>query len=230
MLLIVSENARSSRALTDVVREMSLSMSAYSNPNRLRDLMTGEARRIVLLSEKDLTDEVVTVLTDSVENVQFAVIVASDRDDLRSAAGAELVDRLVELPTVEWAGKEYDFDALATGRGELCGLEKLEFVGQGIGTGIDYLEAKLHYRIGINNVPVFVVQQILRRIEQTVSNQLAMYVEQADQHLGQLLLEWRLVGERPGHHQSIICNRMSKHITLEQPELFRAGKRGLGTG
>lgn len=113
MLLIVSENARGSRALANLVREMSLSLSAFPDAGKLKKLMAGEARRIVLIGEKDFRDDVVDVLTEAGERLRFGVIVAADRKNLRSAAGAELVDRLMELPLVEWAGEEVDYDRLA---------------------------------------------------------------------------------------------------------------------
>ncbi len=113
MLLIVSENARGSRALTDLVREMSLSLSAFSDANKLRKLMSGEARRIVLIGEKDIQDDIVDVLVNASERVKFGVIIGADRKHLRSAAGAELVDRLLELPMVEWAGEQFDYDRIS---------------------------------------------------------------------------------------------------------------------
>ncbi len=113
MLLIVSENARGSRALANLVREMSLSLSAFSDAGKLRKLMAGEARRIVLIGEKDFQDDIVDVLVQAGERLKFGVIIAADRKNLRSAAGAELVDRLMELPLVEWAGEEFDFDRLS---------------------------------------------------------------------------------------------------------------------
>lgn len=113
MLLIVSENARGSRALADLVREMSLNLSAFSDASKLRKLMTGEARRIVLIGEKDFQEDVVDVLTEAGERLNFGVIIGADRKSLRSAAGAELVDRLLELPLVEWAGEDFDYDRVA---------------------------------------------------------------------------------------------------------------------
>ncbi len=113
MLLIVSENARGSRALANLVREMSLSLSAFSDAEKLRKLMAGEARRIVLIGEKDFQDDIVDVLVQAGERLNFGVIIAADRKGLRSAAGAELVDRLLELPLVEWAGEEFDYDRLS---------------------------------------------------------------------------------------------------------------------
>ena len=56
MLLIASETSRGSKALHDVVREMSFSLSYFSTDEKLAELMVGDSRRIVLLTEDDLTD------------------------------------------------------------------------------------------------------------------------------------------------------------------------------
>ncbi len=114
MLLIVSENSRGSRALTDLVREMSLSLSAFADAEKLRKLMAGASRRIVLIGEKDFHDDIVDILVDASRRMEFGVIIGADRKNLRSAAGAELVDRLMELPIVEWAGEDFNFDRIAT--------------------------------------------------------------------------------------------------------------------
>ena len=51
MLLIASETIRANRTLNDVVREMSFTLSFFASPAKFRELMQGQSRRIVLLTE-----------------------------------------------------------------------------------------------------------------------------------------------------------------------------------
>ena len=62
MLLIASEASRGSKALNDVVREMSFSLSYFSTNEKLAELMMGESRRIVLLAEDDVSDAAIKTL------------------------------------------------------------------------------------------------------------------------------------------------------------------------
>ena len=51
MLLIASETLRRNAALNDIIREMSFTPSFFASPATFADLMLGESRRIVLLTE-----------------------------------------------------------------------------------------------------------------------------------------------------------------------------------
>ena len=145
MLLIVSENARGSRALANLVREMSLSLSAFSDAGKLRKLMAGEARRIVLIGEKDFQDDIVDVLVQAGERLKFGVIIGADRKNLRSAAGAELVDRLMELPLVEWAGEDFDFDRLSAAA-RACRRRLLKVAEDDLRKAFDNFEFMVRYQ------------------------------------------------------------------------------------
>ncbi|MFQ5609676.1 MAG: EAL domain-containing protein [Woeseiaceae bacterium] len=114
MLLITSKALKGSQALTDVAREMSFSMSFFSRPEKLAELMSGPARRIVLLAEDDLTDAVVAALEQANGVTPFGVIIAADRVSLRSSNKAASLDALLELPNVEWVGAEFSFERLAS--------------------------------------------------------------------------------------------------------------------
>ena len=78
MLLIASEASRGSKALTDVVREMSFSMSYFSTDQKLAELMVGESRRILLLTEDDITDQAIKTLQAADNRAPFGVIIAAD--------------------------------------------------------------------------------------------------------------------------------------------------------
>ncbi|MDX1508647.1 MAG: EAL domain-containing protein [Woeseiaceae bacterium] len=114
MLLITSKALKDSRALTDVVREMSFSMSLFSRPEKLAELLATPARRIVLLAEDDLTEAVVRCLEAVREATPMGVIVAADRVSLKSSDKAASLDAILELPNVEWIGAGFTFERLAS--------------------------------------------------------------------------------------------------------------------
>jgi len=113
MLLIASETARSNRALKDVIREMSFTPSFFASPGTFAELMLGQSRRIVLLTEDDVCAETVRSLKGAQERAPFGVIVAANRATLRGAREAELVDKLAAYDNIEWIGKDFDFDKLS---------------------------------------------------------------------------------------------------------------------
>jgi len=113
MLLIANETIRTNQALSDVVREMSFTLSFFAKKSTLTELMAGQSRRLVVLTESDVTGETVRVLMAARDRVPFAIIVAADRASLRSSKRAELVDRLASYDNIEWVGKDFDFDRLS---------------------------------------------------------------------------------------------------------------------
>jgi EAL domain-containing protein (putative c-di-GMP-specific phosphodiesterase class I) len=113
MLLIASDASRGSKALNDVVREMSFSLSYFSSAEKLAELMVGQSRRVVLLTEDDITDTAIRDLEAAEGRAPFGVIVAADRVSLSSSNKARALDSLAELPNVEWIGTEFNFERLA---------------------------------------------------------------------------------------------------------------------
>ena len=113
MLLIASETIRSNQALNDVVREMSFTLTFFAKPETFTELMAGQSRRIVLLTESDVSRETVRALKAAKDRLPLAVIIAADRASLRSSKQAELVDKLASFDNVEWVGKDFDFDHLS---------------------------------------------------------------------------------------------------------------------
>lgn len=113
MLLIASETIRANRALNDVVREMSFTLSFFASPSTLEELMLGQSRRIVLLTESDVTPDTIHTLGKTGGGTPYGVIVAADRASLRDSARAELVDKLASYDNIEWVGEHFDFDKLS---------------------------------------------------------------------------------------------------------------------
>lgn len=113
MLLIASEASRGSKALNDVVREMSFSLSFFSTTEKLAELMVGQSRRVVLITEDDITESAIRDLEAAEGRAPFGVIVAADRVSLSESNKAKALDSLAELPNVEWIGAEFNFERLA---------------------------------------------------------------------------------------------------------------------
>ncbi len=76
MLLIASETIRSNQALRDVVREMSFTLSFFAKPSSFDELMAGHSRRIILLTESDVTRETLRSLKSAKDRMPFAIIIA----------------------------------------------------------------------------------------------------------------------------------------------------------
>jgi EAL domain-containing protein (putative c-di-GMP-specific phosphodiesterase class I) len=113
MLFIASESIRANRHLTDVAREMSFTLGFFATPRTFAELMLGTSRRIVLLSEADISRETVTTLKGARDRAPFGIIVAADRASLRGSSQAELVDNLANFDNIEWVGAAFDFDRLS---------------------------------------------------------------------------------------------------------------------
>ena len=113
MLLIASETIRSNRTLNDVVREMSFTLSFFASPATFGELMLGQSRRILLLTEDDVCSETVRTLQGAKDRAPFGIIVAADRRALREVKDAELVDKLAAYDNIEWVGTNFDFDRLS---------------------------------------------------------------------------------------------------------------------
>jgi len=145
MLLIASETIRSNRTLNDVVREMSFTLSFFASPETFGELMTGASRRIVVLTESDVSKDTVRILTATNERIDFAIIVAADRASLRSSQQAELVDKLARFDNIEWIGKDFDFDHLS-GSARRCRRRMLRVSRQEIENALENREFVLRYQ------------------------------------------------------------------------------------
>jgi len=113
MLLISSETIRANRSLNDVVREMSFTLSFFASADTFAELMAGQSRRIVILTESDICNEVLRTLKAAKDRMSFAVLIAADRASLRSTKQAELIDKLASFDNLEWVGKDFNFDGLS---------------------------------------------------------------------------------------------------------------------
>jgi len=145
MLLIASESIRANRSLNNVVREMSFTLSFFASPAKFAELMLGQSRRIVLLTEDDVTPEAVRTLKGAKDRAPFGVIVAADRASLRSSKQAELVDKLASYENIEWVGDNFDFDRLSASA-RRCRRRMLKVSRQELENAIEQGEIVLRYQ------------------------------------------------------------------------------------
>jgi EAL domain-containing protein (putative c-di-GMP-specific phosphodiesterase class I) len=152
MLLIASESIRANRSLNDVVREMSFTLSFFASPATLAELMLGQSRRIVVLTEDDVTPEVVRTLKSANDRALFGVIVAADRAKLRNSKQAELVDKLASYDNIEWVGANFDFDKLSASA-RRCRRRMLRVSRQELEQAIEKGEIVLRYQPKVERSP-----------------------------------------------------------------------------
>jgi EAL domain-containing protein (putative c-di-GMP-specific phosphodiesterase class I) len=145
MLLIANETIRSNRALIDVVREMSFTLSFFATPATFAELMLGQSRRIVLLTEDDVCAETVRALRGAKGRAPFGVIVAAGRASLRNAKEAELVEKLASYDNIEWVGEGFDFDRLSASA-RRCRRRMLRLSRQELETALREGQVVLRYQ------------------------------------------------------------------------------------
>ncbi len=112
MLLIASQSLKSSPVLADLVREMSFAASFFASPNTLATLLKGKSRRLVLITERDISEAVLTSLAAAAGQTPLGILVAADRAPLADSDKKALLNDLQELDNLEWVGADPDFDAL----------------------------------------------------------------------------------------------------------------------
>lgn len=113
MLLIASDNSKSQRAVKDVVRELSLTLTIFAHTKTLGELMGGGSRRLVLLAEADVTDRVVAALRDAEGTARFGVVVAADSRGSRDSDKVGAFEQLTKLENLEWVSPDYDYEELS---------------------------------------------------------------------------------------------------------------------
>ncbi len=114
MLLIAHESSRRARTLVDLARELSLTLTHFGSAATLNELLEGNSRRIVLLSEADLSEAVVRRICAQDGKGRYGVIIAGDSKALRSSEKAGLVEKLAESANLQWVRPDFTFDQLST--------------------------------------------------------------------------------------------------------------------
>ena len=113
MLLIASEKSKRSRAVSHVVREMSLSLANFASPATFANLLEGESRRLVLLYESDVCESTASALRNASNSAEFGVIVAADRLSPKDSQKVGAFEQLAKLDNIEWIDPLFDYDMLS---------------------------------------------------------------------------------------------------------------------
>ena len=113
MLLIASEKSKTSAAVSNIVRELSLSLTIFASPATFAELMGGRSRRIVLLTEADISDSIADTLRNADPGAEFGVIVAADRASPKDSAIISALEHLAQLDNVEWIDPGFDYNSLS---------------------------------------------------------------------------------------------------------------------
>lgn len=145
MLLIASETVRANRTLGDVVREMSFTLSSFASSATFRELLGGQSRRIVVLTESDIRKDIVAALQEARGRMPFAVLMATNRVTLRGGEEAALVDQLAGFDNIEWVGTDFDFDRFSSSA-RRCRRRMLNVSRQEIANAFDNREFVLRYQ------------------------------------------------------------------------------------
>ena len=145
MLFVVSDALRGTKSISDVARDLSLSVRYFESPAMLSAAMTGTSRRIVLLGPDDVTRDVITRLRNHVDRVPFGVVVAADRAAVSRTTEAELIDALLEFRIFEWLGSGFDEFALGDSV-RRCRRRLLRFNREEIERAFDNFEFAVRYQ------------------------------------------------------------------------------------
>jgi len=114
MLMVVSQSLGKSGMLVEVARQMSLTMSYFSNIEALDRLMSGRSRRFVVLGEADVSNDVVDTLVRAKRHAEFALLVCAREETLRASNRGRAARTLAAYPIVEWVDPHADADGIGT--------------------------------------------------------------------------------------------------------------------
>lgn len=145
MLLIVSKSLRGRKTVSDAARELSLTLRHFDSPEALLALMTGKARRIVMLDKDDVTRETLTRLDARQGRVPFALVIAADRAVVSKAVGPELIEKLLDFRNFSWLGSQFDVFQLGDVL-KRCRRRMLQFTREEIEQAFDEFQFVVRYQ------------------------------------------------------------------------------------
>ena len=102
MLMVVSQSLGKSRALIELARQLSLTVSYFSKVETLDRLMVGRSRRFVVLGEDDVSNDVVDALVRANRHARFGLVVCGVPENLRRTGRSWAVNTICAYPIVEW--------------------------------------------------------------------------------------------------------------------------------
>ena len=114
MLMVVSQSLGKSRALIELARQLSLTVSYFSNVETLDRLMGGRSRRFVVLGEADVSNDVVDALVRANRHARFGLVVCGMPENLRRSGRSWAEKTLCTCPIIEWVDRVPAAGALGT--------------------------------------------------------------------------------------------------------------------
>ncbi len=114
MLTVVTESLGRSPALNEIARELSLTLSTFSNAATLRRQLGGKVRRIVLLAEQDINDAMVESLFSSAEPASCGIVICAEQQTLRGSDRDGAAQRIASWQNAEWISPEPDASELGS--------------------------------------------------------------------------------------------------------------------
>ncbi|HSD71116.1 MAG TPA: EAL domain-containing protein [Woeseiaceae bacterium] len=113
MQFIVSQALVRHQVLRQLARELSLALGFFENIEGLGRQLHGDTRRIIMLTEADVSAAAIGLLEKASAKTKFGLILCTDRERLRSSNRAALLEQIATFGNVEWIRSEWDFETLA---------------------------------------------------------------------------------------------------------------------
>jgi EAL domain-containing protein (putative c-di-GMP-specific phosphodiesterase class I) len=110
--MVVSRSLGKSRVLIELARQLSLTVSYFSNVETLDRLMGGTSRRFVVLGEDDVSNAVVDTLVRANRHAKFGLVVCGTAENLRASNRARAAKTLAGYPIIEWVDADPEADVL----------------------------------------------------------------------------------------------------------------------
>lgn len=108
MLLVVSESLGRSQTVIDVARDLSLTVSFFGDVESLERLLAGKSRRLVVLGQQDVSNEVVDTLVRAKRHAEFGLVVSAGEEALRASNRGRAAKTLAAYPIIEWIAPNHD--------------------------------------------------------------------------------------------------------------------------
>jgi EAL domain-containing protein (putative c-di-GMP-specific phosphodiesterase class I) len=113
MQFIVGQALNKHQVLRQLARELSLTLSFFEHTDGLGRQLRGDTRRIVMLTESDVSAAAIAILEKASAKTKFGLILCTDRERLRSTNRAALLEQIAAFSNVEWIRSEWDLDTLS---------------------------------------------------------------------------------------------------------------------
>lgn len=145
MLFIVGQSLGKHPGVLQLARELSLNLAVFDRAEALSRLMRGATRRIVMLTDPDVSEATLAVLRKASGTAKFGLILCTDRERLRGNNRAALLEQIAEFGNIEWIRSDWNLDSLGrAARG--CRRRMLQVSRQEIDKALEQREFLIQYQ------------------------------------------------------------------------------------